>query len=71
VPTILYLLGVPGSRELSGRPQVEVVDDGFAARVPLRRVPTYGRRVVAPRRPGSAPLDREMMDRLRSLGYVR
>jgi hypothetical protein len=71
VPTFLYLLGVPGSRELSGRPQVEVVDEGFAARVPLRTVATYGRRVVSARRPGLAPLDREMMDRLRSLGYVR
>ena len=71
VPTIMYLLGIPTSRELSGRPQVEVVDDGFAARVPVRIVPTYGRRVISARRPGSAPLDREMMDRLRSLGYVR
>jgi hypothetical protein len=71
VPTILYLLGIPVSRELSGRPQVEIVDDGFAARVPLRMVQTYGHRVVSARRPGSAPLDREMMDRLRSLGYVR
>ncbi len=70
-PTILYLLGIPASRELSGRPRVELADDRFAARVPLRTVATYGRRVVSPRRPGSAPLDRDMLERLRSLGYVR
>ena len=70
-PTILYLLGIPGSRELSGRPQVGLVDDRFVARVPLRTVTTYGRRVISAGRPGSTPLDRDMMDRLRSLGYVR
>ncbi len=70
-PTVLYLLGIPDSAELSGRARVELVDDRFASRVPLRRVTTYGRRVVPARRPGSTPLDRDMMDRLRSLGYVR
>ncbi len=69
--TILYLLGIPLSRELSGHPRTGLVDDSFAARVPVRTVETYGRRVVSPRPSGSAPLDRDMLERLRSLGYVR
>ena len=70
-PTILYLLGIPISRELSGRPETELVDGAFVARVPVRAVATYGRRVISPPPPGSAPLDQDMLDRLRSLGYVR
>jgi len=70
-PTVLYLLGVPVSRELPGRPRVELVDESFAARVPVRVLDTYGRRTLAPRPPGATPLDAEMLERLRSLGYVR
>ena len=70
-PTFLYLLGVPISRELPGRPRTDLVEDSFAERVTVRGVATYGRRVVLPRPPGSTPLDRDMLERLRSLGYVR
>jgi hypothetical protein len=70
-PTILHLLGIPISRELTGSPRTELLVDSFVSRVPLRTVATYGRRVVSPRPPGSAPLDQDMLDRLRSLGYVR
>lgn len=70
-PTLLYLLGVPDSRELPGRPRIDLVDPAFASRVPVRSVDTYGRRTLAPRPPGSTPLDAEMLERLRSLGYVR
>jgi hypothetical protein len=70
-PTVLFLLGIPVSRELSGRPRTGLMDGEFAARVPVRFVDTYGARTVGPRPAGSAPLDREMLERLRSLGYVR
>jgi hypothetical protein len=70
-PTILYLLGVPVSRELPGRPRTDLVDPSFVSRVPVRALDTYGRRTIGPRPPGSAPLDQEMLERLRSLGYVR
>lgn len=70
-PTILYLLGIPLSRELEGRPRLELADGAFLARVPVRTVATYGHRDVLPRPPASTPLDQDMLDRLRSLGYVR
>lgn len=71
MPTILYAAGLPISRELPGRPRTELFADAFTARVPLRHVQTYGPRLVTPRPPHAAPLDQEMLDRLRSLGYVR
>jgi len=71
VPTLLYALGIPISRELPGRPAFALFDPAFVEAHPPRQVDTYGRREVAPRPAGSSPLDREMLDRLRSLGYVR
>lgn len=70
-PTVLYALGVPLSRELPGRPLVALLKEEFSTRYAVREVPTYGRpSSAAPQRSGQ-PLDQEMIDRLRSLGYVR
>lgn len=70
-PTILYALGLPHSRELAGTPLVDLFAPAHASRYPVREVATYGR-PVAPTAPRSGqPLDKEMIDRLRSLGYVR
>ena len=71
MPTLLFALGVPISRELPGRPATRLFDPRFVEAHPPRELDTYGRRVIPPRPPGSAPLDQEMLDRLRSLGYVR
>jgi len=70
-PTMLYLLGVPVSRELTGRPRTRLVDAEFVSRVRVRAIDTYGNRTITPRAPGATPLDQEMLERLRSLGYVR
>jgi hypothetical protein len=71
LPTVLHALGLPMSRELPGRPLVELFAPDFARRHPVRAVDTYGSpaRSTAPR--SGQPLDQEMIDRLRSLGYVR
>ncbi|RPJ63088.1 MAG: hypothetical protein EHM24_24960 [Acidobacteria bacterium] len=71
MPTLLYALGVPASRELPGRPRLDLLSPAFTVRAPLREVDGYGRRVIAPRPANVTPLDREMMERLKSLGYVR
>jgi hypothetical protein len=70
-PTVLHALGVPVSRELAGRALIELFSAEFAQRYPVRSVDTYG--VPAPKQAprGGDPLDQEMIDRLRSLGYVR
>jgi hypothetical protein len=70
-PTVLYALGVPISEALAGVPLPALFDPGFVARYPVRQVPTYGHRDArgAPR--SGRPLDQEMIDRLRSLGYLK
>jgi hypothetical protein len=70
-PTFLYALGLPVSRAIEGRPLTTMFTPAFVARYPLRDVETYGRRAPAPPRRGGQPLDEEMIERLRSLGYVR
>ncbi len=70
-PTILHLLGVPVSRELAGKPLLGLLTPEFTARFPVREVPTYGRRSGQTTIRRGDPLDREAIERLRSLGYVR
>lgn len=68
-PTILHALGVPISRELGGAPLLDLFADDFVRKHPVRWVESYGAR----RTPAlhGQPMDQEMIERLRSLGYVR
>jgi hypothetical protein len=70
-PTVLYALGVPLSHELAGQHLATLFESSFVTRHPPRFVDTYGAPdvVIAPR--AGQPLDQEMIDRLRSLGYVK
>jgi hypothetical protein len=70
-PTLLYTLGVPLGRDMPGRPVLGLFSPAFTSAYPARYVETYGepRRTTEGR--SGAPLDQEMIDRLRSLGYVR
>ncbi len=68
-PTIWWALGLPLSRELTGRPLVAVF--GYRAQSVDRYVTTYGRPFVETKPRSGRPLDQEMIDRLRSLGYVK
>ena len=68
-PTIYYALGIPLSRELAGTPLRKLF--GAASTEPDRFVTTYGRPFAEPVPHRGQPLDQEMIDRLRSLGYVR
>jgi hypothetical protein len=70
-PTVLYSLGVPIGRDLPSAPLLEVFEPRFSARYPVRHVATYGRPSGTPAARTGQPLDQEMIDRLRSLGYVR
>jgi type I phosphodiesterase/nucleotide pyrophosphatase len=70
-PTILYALGIPISSELAGRPLAGLFTPAFTVRYGPREVRTYGSPKL-PRLEGvGQPLDTEMIERLRSLGYVR
>lgn len=71
LPTLLSIMGFPISQELPGRPLEEALEEAFKEEHPLSFVPSYGLR----RQEGEASLtwsgDEEMMERLKSLGYVQ
>jgi hypothetical protein len=70
-PTLLYALGVPISSALAGAPIADLFSDSFVKRYPVRHVATYGPPLTGEVVRSGHPLDQEMIDRLRSLGYVR
>jgi len=70
-PTLLHALGLPVARDLGGKPLTSLFSPEFTASFPVRWVPTYGSRTHVAATRASHPLDQEMIDRLRSLGYVR
>lgn len=71
MPTVLHALGVPVSGELAGKPLTSLFEETFIARYPVRPIPTYGAPSTGTAERKGQPLDQEMIDRLRSLGYVR
>ncbi len=70
-PTILFALGVPIARDLDGSPLTTLFNSEFVSRYPVRYAATYGPPMPATGGRTGHPLDQEMIDRLRSLGYVR
>ena len=71
MPTVLQALGVPLSQELAGKALIEMFSVDFGRRYPVRMVSTYGPPATDRAERRGQPLDQEMIDRLRSLGYVR
>jgi len=76
-PTALYLLGLPKGEDMPGRVIEEAIAPGFLGRFPRRTVPTYesiGRPLQPPGTlvAGGAQgeVEKEMMEKLRSLGYI-
>jgi len=69
--TVLYALGVPAAADLASPPAVDLFAAAFVGRYPVRGVKTYGPRRSLPGARSGRTLDREMIERMRSLGYVR
>jgi len=70
-PTIMYLSGLPIERRMPGRVLLEILDPAITSSRPVRFIDRYGDRIFdseAGRR--RSPVNREMLFRLRSLGYV-
>jgi hypothetical protein len=63
------MAGLPTSRELPGRVLEEALRTEFREGHPVRVVASLGRRPAA--RAAESPFDREMLEELRSLGYIQ
>lgn len=71
-PTLLYLLNLPVGEDMAGRVLLEAVEPRLKKTQPVRWVPTYetGGPRVAPLGEGPSA-DKEMLEELRSLGYIQ
>src|SRR5262245_51455682 len=73
-PTVLYLSGLPVAEDMPGRVIKEAIRDSFLDRYPVSSLPSYEAvgRPLEENRPvlASSTLDQEMVENLRSLGYV-
>jgi predicted AlkP superfamily phosphohydrolase/phosphomutase len=68
-PTLLYLSGLPVSKEMDGVVLTECVEEGFLQSYPIRFIENYG----APLRhkePFASGSEEEIKERLRALGYI-
>jgi hypothetical protein len=68
-PTVLRLAGLPVSDELDGRALEQALAEDFRRAHPLRTVAAYGRRATD--RSAESAFDRDMLEELRSLGYIQ
>jgi len=69
LPTLLDLLDVPIAKDLEGHVMRDALDEDFKKRHPPSVVDTYGG-VERPAAPTQTELDRNVLERLRSLGYI-
>ena len=69
-PTILAMLGLPVAEDMDGRVLEEMLTDAFLSEHPVRQIATYE---TGPRGEAEAlesEYDDEVLERLRSLGYI-
>jgi len=69
-PTILYGLGLPVAEDFAGQPRTQLFNAEFRRTHPLRTIPSWGMRPKG----GAARTSRadaDLLNELRSLGYIR
>lgn len=73
-PTILALYGLPVADDMDGRVLAEAIDPAFLRAHPIMSTATYETGEAAPgsqdQEPVESPVDDEVRERLRSLGYI-
>jgi arylsulfatase A-like enzyme len=71
-PTILALFGEPIGRDMDGFVIEQAIEEGHLSRFPIRYVDTHetGEPRAADEQPTESPVDDEIKEELRSLGYI-
>ncbi len=69
-PTILALTACPVADDMPGRPLTEIFTEAFARENPVTTIASHGRTERGDAQPIESPVDDEVLERLRSLGYI-
>ncbi|MCJ7680910.1 MAG: alkaline phosphatase family protein [Candidatus Aminicenantes bacterium] len=70
-PTLLYLLGFPVSADMDGRVFPGVAEPLYLEKNPIRFIPGYGQRENTVAVPQKSQFDEKIVERLKSLGYLK
>jgi arylsulfatase A-like enzyme len=70
-PTLLYLFGLPVGEDMDGRVLVEAFEDDFNKSRKIRFIPSYGAPLKSQGAKEPRELDKEVLEDLRSLGYIK
>jgi len=69
-PTILQIFGLPQARDFDGRILTELLSSQFRVQVPGSAIESYDRD-IKPIGDEKSPIDKEIKERLRGLGYIQ
>lgn len=67
-PTVLYSIGLPVADNFAGRVLTELFDESFLTGRPIQTIPTWGESTESAGR--SSEVDSDIVEQLRSLGYL-
>jgi predicted AlkP superfamily phosphohydrolase/phosphomutase len=70
-PTILYALGIPVARDMRGRVLTGAFEPDFLRSNPVEFVPTYETGERGVEEPIVSPVDDEIKEKLRAVGYIQ
>jgi hypothetical protein len=68
-PTLLYGLGLPVAADFNGKARTGLYTAAFQAAHPMKSIPTYGK--TGDGTVTTSATDAEMLEQLRSLGYIK
>jgi len=70
-PTLLYLIGYPVSTEMDGRVYTGAIEEDFLLKNEIRFIRSYGQKEAVENIPKKSQFDDEIIQRLKSLGYIK
>lgn len=69
---MLYLLGLPIAKDMEGTLMRDAIAPNLLSTHPPRIIPTYEQeKAAALAAPVASPMDKQIKERLRSLGYIQ
>ncbi len=71
VPTMLYIMGLPVAKNMDGDVCVEAFEDEFLEKNKIQYIRSYGKRRDVSKAPSRSRFDEEILERLKSLGYIK
>jgi len=71
LPTMLYTIGLPIAKDMDGQPFLDAFEEEYLAKNKIQYIKTYGKRKMSANLPTPSKLDEKILERLKSLGYIK